>query len=100
MQVLAKVSSELRHNAAGPAPSILIIKKSRAEAPEIQVRQIKHSFTMNSAERAGLLFAARFPRRKRAEESQVDADALMLLTGGDAVSTLDGDAAAERRRPC
>lgn len=97
MRVLAKVSSELRHNAAA---SILIIKKSRADAPEIQVRQIKHSFPTKSAERAGLLLVARFPRRKRTEEPQVDADALMLLTGGDAVSTLDGDAAAERRRPC
>lgn len=53
MQTLAKVSSELRHNAAGPAPSILIIKKSRAEAPEIQVRQIKRSFPMNSGGSCG-----------------------------------------------
>lgn len=97
MQVLAKVSSELRHNAA---PSILIIKKSRAEAPEIQVWQIKHSFPMKSADRAGLLFRGPVPEKEEGEESQVDADALMLLTGRDAVSTLDGDAAAERRRPC
>lgn len=61
MQVLAKVSSELRHNAAA---SILIIKKSRAEAREIQVRQIQTFFSDELGRSCGPVVGGPVPEKE------------------------------------
>lgn len=72
---LAKVSSELRHNATGPTPSILVLSSCRQKVRKYRYIKIKHSFP-NLAAQTGLLFitlnTAAGRKEEGAEESQVD----------------------------